>query len=310
MQKILTRLAADVDAGVRLSECMTNHPKVFMPHFVAIIRAGEEKGEVKKALSDLADLIEKNHALTEGVKEVRGKPLLKFFVGSLILAYFFLLFPVVLRWISSSFWYFRDSTWTLIAGYIEHLPISIRSLFFILLLVVIILVLCVRMMSGYALVREIRERIVLRLPITGKLMRNVHIAKFVRTLGTLLASGIPKTKSFNTAIEAIDSPVFSRALGRVRGEISDSAAIVPSLERAGVFPPATLRIVATGEQAGALEAALINAADVSAPSTGMRYWSLSERLFFLAILAFIVFMLGGMFASVVQRGSCGSRGGG
>jgi type II secretory pathway component PulF len=205
------------------------------------------------------------------------------------------------EWILGSLWY-RNTTITTL--------ISLGNVFSAAFSVVIILILFFGVTSRIPLTREIRERIVLRLSVVGGRLKHAQVARFLRTLGTLIAVGVPKAESFNTALESADSLVFSKALSRVGGEISGNTTIAPSLERSGVIPPAAIHIIETGEQAGALDAALIDAADASIPGASIRPWSFSERLLLLVILGIVVLLAGNMLASAIQAGSGSSRGGG
>ena len=109
--------------------------------------------------------------------------------------------------------------------------------------------------------RRVYDRIRLRLPVVGKLTLKSAISRFCRTLGTLIASGVPILSSLDIARDVVGNEVLSESIGRARQDVKEGESITNPLRKEGIFPPFALRLISSGEESGRLEEMLLKVAD-------------------------------------------------
>ena len=257
-QKVLTGTRSQVEGGATLSAAMRSSPKVFDALYVNMVEAGETGGILDTILQRLSSYIEKNVKLQRAVKSALVYP-----VGVI---------SVAAGVITLLLWKVVPIFATLFAGLGVDLPLPTKiviamsnfvgSIFGLLLLVAIVGALFgLKVWYGTRQGRFILDTIVLKLPIVGILMRKIAVARFTRTLGTLIASGVPILEGLDITAKTAGNAVVEKALQQVRKSLEEGKSLTEPLKEAEVFPGMVTQMIAVGEQTGAMDAMLQKIAD-------------------------------------------------
>src|SRR5712692_9328009 len=257
-QKVLTGTRSQVEGGATLSAAMRSSPKVFDALYVNMVEAGETGGILDTILQRLSSYIEKNVKLQRAVKSALVYPVGVITVaGGVITLLLWKVVPIFA---------------TLFAGLGVDLPLPtkiviamsnfIGSIFGLLLLVAIVGALFgLKVWYGTQQGRFILDTIVLKLPIVGILMRKIAVARFTRTLGTLISSGVPILEGLDITAKTAGNAVVERALQKVRRSLEEGKSLTEPLKESEVFPGMVTQMIAVGEQTGAMDAMLQKIAD-------------------------------------------------
>jgi general secretion pathway protein F len=257
MKRTLSQVREQVIEGRALADALRDHPAVFSDLYVNMVRAGEASGALDIVLLRLADYTESAARLRSKVRSALTYPILMGIIGSGILLFLISyvvpkvtrifdetkqalpLMTVILLAISN----FCAQYWWLIVGTAVAVVVSIRV--------------SIRTPAG----RLRWDGYVLRIPYFGKLIKKVALARFSRTLSTLLNSGIPLLSSLDIVKNVVNNTVLSEAIENARNSIREGQSITPPLRKSGLFPPLVLHMIAVGEKSGELEQMLSRAAD-------------------------------------------------
>jgi len=257
-QKVLTNTRAQVEGGATLSAAMRGSPKVFDSLYVNMVEAGETGGILDTILQRLSTYIEKNVKLQRAVKSALVYP-----VGVL---------SVAGGVITLLLWKVVPIFATLFAGLGVDLPLPtkivialsnfIGSIFGLLILIAFGGVLFgLKVWYGTPQGRFVLDTIVLKLPVLGILMRKIAVARFTRTLGTLISSGVPILEGLDITAKTAGNAVVERALQQVRKSLEEGKSLTEPLKESEVFPGMVTQMIAVGEQTGAMDAMLQKIAD-------------------------------------------------
>jgi type IV pilus assembly protein PilC len=257
-QKVLAGTRGSVEGGSTLSAAMKQYPKVFDPLYTNMVEAGETGGILDTILQRLSAYIEKNVKLQRAVKSALVYPIgvLSIAVGVIVL----LLWKVVPVFA------------TLFAGLGVDLPLPTRiviglshfvgSIFgFLILVGAIAIVVGIKVWYGTPGGRMAIDATILKLPVLGILMRKIAVARFTRTLGTLISSGVPILEGLDITAKTSGNAVIERALTRVRKSLEEGKSLTEPLKDSEVFPGMVTQMIAVGEQTGAMDAMLQKIAD-------------------------------------------------
>lgn len=254
---VLKQVAKNVEAGGTLRDSLEKHPKAFDNLFCNLVAAGEAGGILDIILNRLANYIEKASKLK---KRVRGAMTYPGVVVSVAIA----VVTVILLYVIPVFaGLFRDAGAPLPPMTLAVIALSdfVKHYFHWIVLGVILLVLSVRQIRKTAKGRHLFDRMLLRLPVFGILIRKVAVARFSRTLGTMLASGIPILDALDIVASTAGNTVIEKALQAARISISQGNSISEPLFATKVFPPMVIHMIAVGENSGALDSMLDKIAD-------------------------------------------------
>jgi len=256
---VIAELAAAIVAGEGLSQAMARHRRVFPDVYVGMVRAGETGGRLEISLLQLARFLEKADHIRRRVKAALYYPVAVLAVTVLILTALMLfvvpkfrtIFQEQLRGaempgltqavLAASDFVGAHAVWiaAVVAG-VFALRIAVRAT---------------------ARGRRTLDAIALRLPALGELLRKTAVARFSRTLGTLLGNGVPILQALEVARDTAGNAVFAAALDRVRERVQSGAAVAAALTEARRFPDLLVSMVAVGEETGALAEMLGRVAD-------------------------------------------------
>lgn len=257
LRRALVQIREKVTEGRALAEALAEHPRLFSSLYVNMVRAGEASGALDVVLDRLAEYSEDQARLLGKVRSALTYPAIMLVLGSSIL--FFLVSYVVPK-VTRIFQETQQKLPSLTVALITLSGFTARWWWLMLLLVAAAAV-AVRAYARTPLGRERLDRLTLRLPYVGGLVQKLALARFARTLSTLLASGIGLLPALDIVRTVVDNRVIARAIENARDAIREGQSIAPPLRESGVFPPLVVHMVAVGEQSGQLEAMLGKAAD-------------------------------------------------
>ena len=257
LREVFTAIASDVEAGVKFSESLSAHPSWFPPFYVNMVRAGEVGGLLDEILKRLAELLEKQARLRERVKSALMYPafVMVVAVGILIVLMAFVV-PTFLGMFTE-----LGSALPLPTRILITACNFVRGGWWIVLLALAGLWALLRMGLKTPRGRRLVDQTLLRAPGIGSLVERLLISRFARTLGTLIASGVPILSALETVRATVMNVVIDEALQDVERSLKVGESLARPMELSGVFPPLVTRMVALGEETGQLDRMLMQVAD-------------------------------------------------
>jgi type IV pilus assembly protein PilC len=256
-KRVIKQVKRDVEEGSTLSDAIKKHPKVFDNLFVNLVAAGEMGGILDVILSRLAAYIEKMANLKKKVKGAMTYP-------GIVLAIAFIVITVILIYVIPVFAaLFKDAGASLPALTLMVMNLSDFAQRYVhwIILSVILLIFLLRRFRRTERGRDLTDRLLLRLPVFGTLIRKVAVARFTRTLGTMLSSGVPILDGLDIVASSAGNTVIEKAIRKARNAIAEGRPVAEPLQETKVFPIMVTQMIAVGEATGALDAMLGKVAD-------------------------------------------------
>jgi len=260
LRATIDRLADSVQGGSTFSESLAQHPKIFNKLYINMVKAGELGGVLEIVLLRLAEFQEKAQKIKNKVVAAMFYPVIVLFIAVAILA--FLLVFIVPKFQEI----FRDmlggkplpALTTFVINASDIVKTNIVWIIIGIVLLVVGFKLMVRTPKGRALV----DRVKLRMPLFGDLIRKSSISRFSRTLGTLVTSGVPILQALNITRETAGNVIIAEAISKIHDSVKEGESIVQPMEASGVFPPMVVSMVDVGEETGQLPEMLLKIAEV------------------------------------------------
>jgi len=281
LKRITSDVRTRVNEGSSLADALGQHGKVFGSLYVNMVRAGEASGALDAVLARLADFTEGQAKLRQKVLGTLIYPVIMSIIGSGILA---LLMTVVVPKVTKIFESMKVT-----------LPWTTRLLIFTSNVLADWWWLLLPLLGGAIFAffrwkaspkgRPVWDRFVLRAPVFGSLVRMLAIARFSRTLATLLRSGVPLLTSMDITKNVISNGVLAGVVENARDAIREGESIAGPLKRSGEFPPLVHHMIAIGERSGQLEEMLLNVADSYETQVSVRIGALTALMEPLIIVA-------------------------
>jgi type IV pilus assembly protein PilC len=256
-QKALVRIRQDVEGGATLAAALKKEPKTFSNLYANMVEAGEAGGILDTILNRLAAYIEKSISLKKRVKSAMIYPSTIVAVA-VVVVIFLLLF--VIPTFKSMFEGF-GATLPLPTRIVLGLSILVRRYFVFGLAGMIGAVVGLRYYYKTPAGRKQIDTLLLKAPVFGMLLRKVAVAKFTRTLGTLISSGVAILDGLEITARTAGNKVVEEAIMKTRVSIAEGKTIAAPLKETTVFPPMVVQMIAVGEQTGALDSMLSKIAD-------------------------------------------------
>ncbi|HEY3093799.1 MAG TPA: type II secretion system F family protein [Vicinamibacterales bacterium] len=254
---VILATRGDVESGASLADAMKKHPKVFDPLFTNMIAAGEAGGILDTILKRLATYIEKAVKLKGQVKSAMIYPVAVIVIATLVVG-------VIL-------WKVIPTFANLFAGLGAELPLPTRVVIGLsnalvrygIFLIMALFAAGWGFKSYYATPngRRVVDALVLKMPILGNLMRKIAVARFCRTLSTLLASGVSILEALDITAKTAGNAIVEEAIQTTRKSIERGETIAQPLKDTAVFPPMVVQMIGVGEATGALDTMLGKIAD-------------------------------------------------
>lgn len=255
-QKI-SLMAKDIESGSSLSEAMAKHPKVFDKLFVNMVRAGEIGGVLESVLNKIAEFLEKRQALNSKVRSAMMYPVVVMIMAGSIVGY--ILVSIIPRFAAIFQQLGADLPGpTMMLVHISNILVH-HGIWVIVGLILLYLALSkINKTKGGKITFD---RLKLKVPAVGELLRKIAIARFADTLATLINSGVPILQALDIVRDTSGNEVVSRAMEKVYNSVKDGETIHEPLSESKVFPPLVIHMVAVGEETGAIDHMLTKVAE-------------------------------------------------
>lgn len=303
LAKVVTQVRSDVESGSTFAEAIKKHPKVFNDLYSNMVAAGEAGGILDTILQRLATYMEKFAKIKRQIKGAMIYPSIILFVAVAVVA---LLMVVVVPMLAGMF-----------AEMGGALPLPTRIVIAISNFVsgwggLIILIATISFFVGLAQARKtyqgkkITDAIALKIPVMGTLIQRVAVAKFTRTLGTLLSSGVPILEGLLIVARTAGNKIVEEAIVATRQSVSEGKTLAEPLNKAKVFPPMVTQMISVGEATGALDNMLGKIADFYDEEVDTAVGALTSMLepmlmiFLGTVVGFVVIA---MYMPIFQMGS-------
>jgi type IV pilus assembly protein PilC len=259
LRRIINDLAISIEGGSTFSEGLAQHPKVFNRLFVNMVKAGELGGVLEVVLNRLAEFMEKAQKIKGKVKAAMFYPVAVMVVAVAILIVLMVFVVPKFKQI------FNDMLegaalpgfTQFVLGISEFVAGNVGKTFAGLVAIVVIFKLVLRTKMG----RKLFDRVQLSFPLLGPVISKVAIARFTRTLGTLVSSGVPILQALTIVKETSGNIIVSEAVTGIHESVKEGETITAPMEASKVFPPMVISMVDVGEQTGALPEMLMKVAD-------------------------------------------------
>ena len=258
LKRVLAHVKDSIVEGQSFAQGLAAHPKVFTPLYVNMVRAGEASGAIEVVLEGLANLSEKAESNKAKVRQAMAYPMVMTVIGTLVL---FILMVKIVPTITGLF-----------EGVHHQLPAPTRVLlvisgflkgyWWLLALGVILLVAGIQRFKKTPRGKLLWDRMVLALPLFGTLALNMATGRFSRTLGALLANGVPMLTALDITKNVVDNVVVRRVVDEASVEIGEGKGLAAALGPHQLFPPIAVQMIDVGEQSGELEAMLQKVAEL------------------------------------------------
>jgi type IV pilus assembly protein PilC len=256
-QKALTRVRTTVEGGSTLANAMRGEPKIFDDLTTNMVEAGETGGILDVILQRLAAYVEKAVKLKAAVKSALIYPVSVISIAVLIVgALLKFVVPIFVNLFAS-----LQVDLPLPTRIVMGLSYIVGRFWWVLILAVVALVVGVKQMKKSEKGRYIWDSMLLKLPVFGMVLRKIAVARFTRTLGTLLTSGVSILEALSITARTSGNAVLEIALMKVRKAIEEGRTIVDPLKECGVFPNMVTQMIGVGEATGAMDSMLQKIAD-------------------------------------------------
>jgi general secretion pathway protein F len=287
LRKSLAQIREQVNEGKSLTESMSGFPQIFPPFYLNMIRAGEASGAINLVLERLADFSENQQALRNKIRSALAYPIIMFFIGSAVIL---LLMTFVVPKITGIFTDMHQ-TLPLITLILITVSNFLKSFWWLILIIFAALIVALRCTTtGTEAGKRLWDNVKLKVPIFGQINRKIAIARFSRTLATLLQSGVPLLQAMEIVRNVVNNIIIGEAIHKAAKDVEEGKELSGPLTQSGIFPPMVTEMIAVGEQSGTLEAMLNRIAtthETEAQADIMVMTSLLEPLMIL-VMGFVV----------------------
>jgi type IV pilus assembly protein PilC len=256
-RKVLLEVKGRVEAGSTFADALSEHPKVFDELFVQLVRAGEIGGILDTILQRLGAYIEKNEKLKRRVKGAMVYPIIVLLVAIAVLV-------VLIAFVVPTFEkMFKDFGGAMPAPtqFLIDLSYGFRQQWYLFLGVPVLAFLAFRAALRHPKGRKIWDGFILKAPVFGPVVRKVAVARFTRTLGTMLSSGVPILDALEIVAKSAGNKTVENGILYTRAKIAEGKNVAGPLAETGVFPPMVVQMIGVGEATGAMDQMLNKIAD-------------------------------------------------
>lgn len=259
LKEIIGDLAFSIEGGSTFSEGLAQHPKVFNRLYVNMVKAGELGGVLEVVLQRLADFMEK-------AQKIKGKVVAAMFYPTAVIIVAVAILGILMVWVVPRF---KDIFKDMLPGsqlpsftrFVLGISDAIAHHFVVSASIIAVLVIAFMIFIKTRVGRRLFDRFKLIMPVLGPVITKVAIARFTRTLGTLVSSGVPILQALTIVKETSGNVIVGAAVASVHESVKEGETITAPLEASNVFPPMVISMVDVGEQTGALPEMLMKIAD-------------------------------------------------
>lgn len=302
LKRVLSDVKQKVNEGNSLADALNGHNKIFGNLFINMIRAGESSGALDSVLLRLAEFTEGQARLRQKIVGTMIYPFIMMFVGGGVLV---MLMTVVVPKVTKIFddmkvtlpWTTRLLIWS---------STFLQNWWFVLVPLLIAAAIFGFQWTRSAKGKPLWDRVLLKIPVVGPLVRMLAVARFSRTLATLLKSGVPLLTAMEIVKNVVTNTVMSDVVDKARDSIREGESIANPLKRSGEFPPLVYHMVSIGERSGQLEDMLLNVADSYESQVNVRIGALTsllEPMMIVSMGAVIAFVAFSILMPILQMNS-------
>lgn len=293
LRRIVADIEAEVQGGQTLSKAMSKYPNVFSNLFVGLIRAGEVGGALEESLQRLSGFLEKDMELRRKVKGAMTYPVIVMVVALIIVIGLvtFILPKFMDLFVDLGMTKDQMPSMTVMLMNFSHF---LTSKWYFMIAIVVAFFISFRMFVRTRVGRRVYDRIKLKAPVFGKLNHKICLARFSRTLATLLTSGVPILQALETVAGTVANEIIGDAILEARSRIREGDRIGDPLQKSKLFPPMVVQMISIGEESGALDSMLTKVADFYESEVDAALQSLTS-----AIEPLMIVFLGGAVGFIV-----------
>lgn len=257
LKKALVHIEERLRSGQPLSTAMTDHPNIFPPLVINMIRAGEASGSIDETLERLADHFEKVHRTRQKIVSALAYPIVVGIIAVIVVI--FLLVGVVPTFVSM----FADFGADLpsITKFVLRASEVMQTYWWGVILLMLIMYGLLLLLKKQKKTKYYLDVIVLRMPIFGSMMQKAVLARMTRTLSSLFSSAVPILQALAIVEEVVENEVVARVIRTSRDALERGESLTEPMKRHWAFPPLVTQMIAIGEQTGSLDAMLAKVAD-------------------------------------------------
>jgi len=256
-RNILKQISKDVEGGSTLAEAMKKHPKVFDDLFVNLVAAGEVGGILDTIMRRLATFIEKAEKLKSQIKGAMTYPIVVMAIAIIVIAVILIFVIPVFEDMFASFGKALPAPTQIVVAMSRFMKGNAHWC----ILGIIAFIFAFKRFRASKKGRRITDDIFLKLPIFGDLLKKTAVARFTRTLGTMISSGVPILDSLEIVAKTSGNVILEEIIFEVRGSIAEGQTIAEPLSENNVFPGMVVQMISVGEATGALDTMLEKIAD-------------------------------------------------
>lgn len=240
-------ISENVESGMPLSDAFAMYPKIFDDLFVAMIATGEVGGILEQSLISLANQLQKNKALKDNIKSAVSYPKnIGIFAIILLIAMLAFMVPIFQKMIPSG------TELNGLTQFIFNASNSLRTQWYLWILVAAVIIVALRFIIKSKFAHTFWEKNKLHMPLLGDFITKMVVARFCRTLATLLSGGVTAVEALQSAGPTSGSDLIRDAVNDAISDIEEGKSISDSLDKSGLFPPMVTGMIAIGEEAGTL----------------------------------------------------------
>lgn len=269
LKKALREMADAIQSGSTFAEALAQHPKIFNKLYVNMAKAGEVGGVLDKVLIRLAEFMEKAQKIRNKVTSAMIYPIVVMVMALGILAFLMIVIIPKFQEIFTDLLegaalpgltQFVMNISNIVAGMVDLGFIRVPGILLVIIAIVLIVIgtkIAAKTEGGsFAL-----DKLKLNMPLFGALIQKTAIGRFTRTLGTLMASGVPVLQALNIVRDTVGNEVLARSVSQVHDAVKEGENMAPPIEATKVFPPMVISMVQVGEETGELPEMLMKIAD-------------------------------------------------
>jgi type IV pilus assembly protein PilC len=294
MQKLIMSIKTEIEGGATLAESLAKHPLYFDDLFVNLVAAGEQSGALETLLEKIATYKEKTEAIKKKIKKALTYPAAVVSVAVIVTAILLIYVIPTFESLFSSF----GADLPAFTRAVVDLSVFVRTKGWLLLIVgigaIFALVYFKKRSRKFA---HFLDRLLLKLPLIGEILKKAAIARYARTLSTMFAAGVPLVEALESVAGATGNIVYQEGVLDIREEVSTGQRLARSMEMTELFPNMVVQMVAVGEESGSLDEMAAKVADFYEAEVDAAVDNLSSLLE-PAIMAILGILVGGLVVAM------------
>lgn len=256
-RKVLLVISEDIKKGYSLSEALEQHPGVFNPLYVSLVKAGEVSGTLHTVLDELSDYLEKMEDTRRKVSSAMAYPVFVLvFLAAVVWGLFYYIIPMF-----ANVYQRMNADLPLPTQIAVHVSGFIRDHIIFTLFTLLVVGACLFIIYLTDRGRYIVDSMMLKVPIIGPMLKNSMMSKFSRTFSILMAAGVPIMDVLDLTQNVVQNMVVGNAIEKARTWVREGSPIAAAFRKTGVFPSTMLQLMATGEETGDMDRLLAKAAE-------------------------------------------------